>query len=510
MKKRGTNGTEADWNIGKKRIGGQRPRPITRSSRRSRRLGPRTAALCAALLLVLTGLGAGMTAEPVWAAGDRPSIEMTFDEGAVVGGAQQRNLTLTVKNAVFSTLQFQIQYDPAKLRPSDVGSNEATDDLLATITPIAPLYNSREGTGWVNVVGDSVDPSEGSMALTIYADGESKGAPDGSDEDGFITADETGVAIMSFSFRVTGELAGDSLSLQEGRGLPTGILLVSKNETMVNDIEGLTNGSMVTINGTQQPDTGDEHNSGVPKDETDGNEGGGSPGGVVVPGGGTGTGGTGGTTGGTGTGSAPGTGGFGPSGETTGTGTQTGTPGGQGQSRTLTDVSGHWARSAIEKLVEKGVAAGYPDGTFRPEAGLTRGEFAQILYKGLSLPLPEHLSLPFADTEGHWSKTAVAAVYYGGYAAGTEKNQFGVEDPITREQLVTILCRAKGLEPLSGAALAAEDPFVDDGLIAEWAKGYVYAARKEGLLSGYEDGRFGPGRGMTRGEMAWLMAQAMN
>jgi hypothetical protein len=49
------------------------------------------------------------------------------------------------------------------------------------------------------------------------------------------------------------------------------------------------------------------------------------------------------------------------------------------------DVTGNWAEPFIKVLVEKGIIAGYPDGSFRPDQPVTRAEFAALLTKAFSL-----------------------------------------------------------------------------------------------------------------------------
>ena len=55
-------------------------------------------------------------------------------------------------------------------------------------------------------------------------------------------------------------------------------------------------------------------------------------------------------------------------------------PAAPAQAPTLTDVpAGHWAKDAIDRLVERGIILGYPDGTFRGTQNLTRYEAAVII-----------------------------------------------------------------------------------------------------------------------------------
>ena len=47
----------------------------------------------------------------------------------------------------------------------------------------------------------------------------------------------------------------------------------------------------------------------------------------------------------------------------------------------MKDIQGHWAQEDIEKCIEQGVITGYPDGTFKPDATVTRAELATIIQR---------------------------------------------------------------------------------------------------------------------------------
>ena len=60
-------------------------------------------------------------------------------------------------------------------------------------------------------------------------------------------------------------------------------------------------------------------------------------------------------------------------------------PATQNQIAQASDVTGNWGEPFIKALVEKGIIAGYPDGTFRPDQPVTRAEFAALLNKAFDL-----------------------------------------------------------------------------------------------------------------------------
>ena len=47
----------------------------------------------------------------------------------------------------------------------------------------------------------------------------------------------------------------------------------------------------------------------------------------------------------------------------------------------MKDIQGHWAQEDIEKCIEQGIIKGYPDGTFKPDATVTRAELATIIQR---------------------------------------------------------------------------------------------------------------------------------
>ena len=47
----------------------------------------------------------------------------------------------------------------------------------------------------------------------------------------------------------------------------------------------------------------------------------------------------------------------------------------------FSDISQHWASQCIVALAKRGVIQGYPNGTFRPEATVSRAEFATLMQR---------------------------------------------------------------------------------------------------------------------------------
>jgi SpoIID/LytB domain protein len=106
----------------------------------------------------------------------------------------------------------------------------------------------------------------------------------------------------------------------------------------------------------------------------------------------------------------------------------------------------YWAYAQIETLAEQGVISGYADGTFRPEVTVTRGEFAKMLC--VSLGIPNETTTTFSDVPStYWASPYIGAManlqIVNGYPDGT----FRPNANITRAEISTIISRAMGLTP---------------------------------------------------------------
>jgi uncharacterized protein YjdB len=168
-----------------------------------------------------------------------------------------------------------------------------------------------------------------------------------------------------------------------------------------------------------------------------------------------------------------------------------------------------WAGSAIDDLAAKGFIHGYPDGTFRPKAAITRARFVSILAKVLKLPAYTPVKADFSDVApADWCYGSVEEAVYAGIIKGSG-GSFAPNEPLTREQMALMAAKAVGIEtgspPLAEATAAS---FTDSGRIDVWATDAVTAVVQDGIMTGYPDGSFGPRKEATRAEAAVVIAKA--
>ncbi|CAG7645217.1 hypothetical protein PAESOLCIP111_04906 [Paenibacillus solanacearum] len=170
----------------------------------------------------------------------------------------------------------------------------------------------------------------------------------------------------------------------------------------------------------------------------------------------------------------------------------------------LSDIRGHWAEAQIRRFVERGALDGYPDGTFKPDAGITRAEFVTFLVKELGLKVGGDAG--FADTAQHWARSYIAAAAQAGMVSGYSSTSFGPDDPVTREQIVLMLVNANVLKSVQAGQTL---PFVDAGDISSWAREAVNTAVSEGVMDGYPDGTLRPQGATTRAEAVTLVSRVL-
>ena len=159
-----------------------------------------------------------------------------------------------------------------------------------------------------------------------------------------------------------------------------------------------------------------------------------------------------------------------------------------------------WYADAVEYVRDNGLMSGTSATTFAPEGTMTRAMLATTLYRAAGSPAVSG-SDSFTDTaDGAWYADAVLWASQRGVISGYGNNLFGTNDPVTREQIATILWRYAG----SPSADAGQD-FADESEIASYAAAAVDWARANGVVSGVDGNRFLPGSNATRAQVATIL-----
>ncbi len=97
----------------------------------------------------------------------------------------------------------------------------------------------------------------------------------------------------------------------------------------------------------------------------------------------------------------------------------------------------------INAIAAFGITRGNADGTFTPDATITRGQMAAFLSRAFALEAGS--DTPFTDIEDSEFAADIAALYASGITVGTSDTTFSPEDEVSRGQMATFLARALGL-----------------------------------------------------------------
>ncbi|MCG7409151.1 S-layer homology domain-containing protein [Paenibacillus sp. ACRRX] len=182
------------------------------------------------------------------------------------------------------------------------------------------------------------------------------------------------------------------------------------------------------------------------------------------------------------------------------------------QSVSFSDITGHWAESDIKKAIQHGYIGGYPDGTFRPNATITRAEYATILSRVTKLE-NKNSHVMFPDIKGHWSQESVMKLAELGFIQASDyPNNFGADRSLTRYEMMKWL--SNGLvksEPSFEEALdntkktLLPTPEIFTGKIAESQIPYIALVKGTGISEGFEDGTFRLDKTTTRAEVTSIL-----
>lgn len=177
----------------------------------------------------------------------------------------------------------------------------------------------------------------------------------------------------------------------------------------------------------------------------------------------------------------------------------------------FSDIQGHWAQACITSLTQLN---GYPDGRFRPEAPVTRAEFAAMAVpafpSAINATLPRGF-LQFADVPAnHWAAEAIQKAYMAEFFSGYPGNVFRPNQNITRAQVLVALTSGLNQSPSQPQAVTStlNAAFSDAGSIPTYARNGIAAAIEKRWVVNYPNVRsLNPNRPASRAEVAAFLCQ---
>ncbi|MEO1592657.1 MAG: S-layer homology domain-containing protein, partial [Cyanobacteria bacterium J06632_22] len=173
------------------------------------------------------------------------------------------------------------------------------------------------------------------------------------------------------------------------------------------------------------------------------------------------------------------------------------------------DLVGHWAAPFVDPLAEASLVRGFLDGTFRPERTVTRAEFAALVMAAFPDGVTTGgRSRPFADVpQNFWGREVIYRAQSRGFISGYPDGTFRPNAPMTRVQ--ALLALVSGLELGVGQSDQLV-VYRDRAQIPTYATEAVAAATQQRIVVNHPDvDRLRPMEPITRGETAALVYQAL-
>ena len=122
------------------------------------------------------------------------------------------------------------------------------------------------------------------------------------------------------------------------------------------------------------------------------------------------------------------------------------------QSNSLSDVTrGQWFNHAVSTLSSMGIVKGHNDGTFAPNAPITRAEFAAIAARFDDKNTD--MSSKFTDIASHWAKNEIGIAANKGWINGYPDDTFRPNQYITRAEAMTLVNRVLNRLPENSSDL---------------------------------------------------------
>ena len=181
----------------------------------------------------------------------------------------------------------------------------------------------------------------------------------------------------------------------------------------------------------------------------------------------------------------------------------------QPKSSKLKDILGHWAAEFIQELVELEIVKGFPNRTFRPDATITRAQYAALLVKAFNCPFLRE-SIKFEDVkENFWAHQVIQKAYRGQFISGYPDKKFRPNENIPRIQVIVSLVNGLGLKGEVENDFNL-DIYDDSNEIPEYGKDEVAIATRNLFIVNYPKiAKLNPKRAATRAEVAVMIYQVL-
>ena len=172
----------------------------------------------------------------------------------------------------------------------------------------------------------------------------------------------------------------------------------------------------------------------------------------------------------------------------------------------LTDIDGHWAYELIMRAVELGFVDGMPDGTFQPNAKVTRAQCVKMIVAAFELTTDSPKQ--FSDTRDHWASEYIGIAAANGIILGVGNDRFAPESLVTRQDMAVIIMRVCDFLEITLPETDEAEVFSDNEEIRGYAKAAVTLLQRAAILQG-SAGVFRPLDNASRAECVKVIVMTL-
>ncbi|HPP32232.1 MAG TPA: S-layer homology domain-containing protein [Soehngenia sp.] len=167
------------------------------------------------------------------------------------------------------------------------------------------------------------------------------------------------------------------------------------------------------------------------------------------------------------------------------------------KSEIFTDIDGHWAKSTIEKFAQKDWVKGYEDRSFKPDKKITRSEFAALVVRQFDCLNP-NAKCQFSDVKiQDWFYTVVATSSEAKYLVGYPDGTFRPNAFMSRQEIAVFLSKVLNI---SSEYKNEIKHFADQDKFPQWSFNSIMALVSHNIIKGYPDNTFRHENPITRAE----------
>ncbi|MCM3631279.1 S-layer homology domain-containing protein [Paenibacillus glycanilyticus] len=183
-------------------------------------------------------------------------------------------------------------------------------------------------------------------------------------------------------------------------------------------------------------------------------------------------------------------------------------------SKTFADAANHWAKTDINDLASRMVIQGVSAERFAPDRSVTRAEFTAILLRALGIhAAKDDAKVAFNDVRAaDWYRDSVVNAVSYGLITGYSDGSFRPNASISREEAIVMINRASAMTSLAQASASETagliSQFRDKASIDGWAQAAVASGAKQGIVKG-TNGKLLPKQPITRAESAVMIKRML-